>query len=109
MTSAEIWKDVPEFEGLYQVSSLGRVKSVGRVTKRIVNGKVFTQLTKEKIRKTSYSSAALCEKQVLEIKRKLALGATHSTLAGEYGVSVGAISNISASRTWRHLAGRVSC
>lgn len=26
----EIWKDIPEYEGLYQVSSLGRVKSLAR-------------------------------------------------------------------------------
>ena len=26
----EIWKDVPEYEGVYQVSSLGRVKSLAR-------------------------------------------------------------------------------
>ena len=26
---SEIWKDVPGFEGLYQVSSLGNVKSLG--------------------------------------------------------------------------------
>lgn len=26
----EIWKDVEEFEGLYQVSNLGRVKSLKR-------------------------------------------------------------------------------
>lgn len=27
----EIWKDVVGYEGYYQVSNLGRVKSVGRV------------------------------------------------------------------------------
>lgn len=26
----EIWRDIPEYEGLYQVSNLGRVKSVDR-------------------------------------------------------------------------------
>ena len=26
----EIWKDVPNYEGLYQVSNLGRVKSLDR-------------------------------------------------------------------------------
>lgn len=38
----EIWKDIKGYEGLYQVSNLGRVKSLG-------NGK-------EKIRKTNISS-----------------------------------------------------
>ena len=26
----EIWKDIPNYEGLYQVSNLGRVKSLDR-------------------------------------------------------------------------------
>lgn len=28
--SNEIWRDIPEYEGLYQVSNLGRVKSLGK-------------------------------------------------------------------------------
>lgn len=31
---AEIWKDIQGYEGLYQVSNLGRVKSLGRNVKR---------------------------------------------------------------------------
>lgn len=34
----EIWKDIPEYEGLYQVSNMGRVKSIprkGKVTETI--------------------------------------------------------------------------
>lgn len=30
----EIWKDIKGFEGFYQVSSLGRVKSLDRVIER---------------------------------------------------------------------------
>ncbi len=42
----EIWKDINEYEGLYQVSNLGRLKSIGRyiVTgnrKRFMNGKIL--------------------------------------------------------------------
>ena len=33
----EIWKDIPGYENLYQVSNLGRVKSLERIVKRIVN------------------------------------------------------------------------
>lgn len=29
----EIWKDIEGYEGLYQVSNYGRVKSLGRFTK----------------------------------------------------------------------------
>ena len=28
---AEVWKDVPEFIGIYQVSNFGRVKSLDRI------------------------------------------------------------------------------
>ena len=30
----EVWKDIPEYEGLYQISDLGRVKALER---RIIN------------------------------------------------------------------------
>lgn len=42
---SEIWKDIPGFEGLYQVSDLGRVKSL---PKQIWNGKGY-YISKEKI------------------------------------------------------------
>lgn len=29
----EIWKDIPQFEGLYQVSNMGRVRSLSRTVK----------------------------------------------------------------------------
>lgn len=45
--SKEIWKDIPEYEGLYKVSSFGRVKSIPRLIKR--NNGVF--LTKTKLLK----------------------------------------------------------
>ena len=30
MENEEIWKDIPEYEGLYQVSNYGNVKSLAR-------------------------------------------------------------------------------
>lgn len=36
----EIWKDIPEYEGLYQVSNLGRIKSLPRY-KTLYSKKVF--------------------------------------------------------------------
>lgn len=35
----EIWKDIEGFEGLYQISTYGRVKSLGRYVERIRCGK----------------------------------------------------------------------
>ena len=32
----EIWKDIPNYEGIYKVSNLGRVKSLGRRGKDVV-------------------------------------------------------------------------
>lgn len=36
----EIWKDIPEYEGFYQSSNLGRIRSLDRVSKRIRGGKI---------------------------------------------------------------------
>lgn len=40
--TTEIWKDIPGYEGLYQVSNLGRVKSLER-TKNGINGCIKIQ------------------------------------------------------------------
>ena len=42
----EIWKDIPEYEGLYQVSNLGNVKSLNRYVKTCGNA---TRFVEEKI------------------------------------------------------------
>ena len=34
----EIWKDIPDYEGIYQVSNLGRIKSLDRYVKRGKSG-----------------------------------------------------------------------
>ena len=65
----EIWKDVVGYEGLYQVSNLGRIKSLCRITK-IPNAK---RIEKEKILKLSkgkdgYLYFDLCKNS--KIKRK---------------------------------------
>ena len=44
----EIWRDVPNYEGIYQVSSLGRVKSLSRI--KLNKGK-YPYTSKEKILK----------------------------------------------------------
>ena len=46
----EIWKDIEGYEGKYQISNKGRVKSLGRVIYRKDSNKV-ARFTKDKIRK----------------------------------------------------------
>ena len=56
MSTKEIWKDIPEYEGYYQVSNLGRVKSLSRL--RFNNGGKFT--SKEKILKAGTTDGYFC-------------------------------------------------
>ena len=53
----EIWKDIEGYEGLYQVSNLGRVKTVERISvvKDVVHG-TYSRKLKEKIKKLSLDS-----------------------------------------------------
>ena len=44
----EVWKDVPNYEGLYQVSNFGKVKSLKRKTK---NSETTFRIVKEKVLK----------------------------------------------------------
>lgn len=59
-TETEIWKDIFGYEGLYQVSSLGRVKSMWYGKEKILkptengNGYLFVWLSKDGKRKMCY-------------------------------------------------------
>jgi len=50
----EIWKDIPNYEGLYQASNLGRVKSLPRKIKQKNNS---FKITKERIIKQGIGSS----------------------------------------------------
>lgn len=56
MNQQEIWKDIPNYEGLYQVSNLGRVKSLDRVVER--NG--IPMILKGRILKTPVNKCGYC-------------------------------------------------
>lgn len=62
----EVWKDIPSYEGLYQASSLGRLRSLDRFTSRgfYLRGAIIVQST----RKDDYLNTALTTK---DKKRKL--------------------------------------
>ena len=36
----ETWKDIPGYEGLYQVSNLGRIKRFLKTSERIISGEI---------------------------------------------------------------------
>lgn len=61
MRNNEIWKDVPNYEGLYQASNFGRIKSLPRV----VNFGCAYRLTKERFLKggivSGYLDVGLCK------------------------------------------------
>lgn len=50
MLMDEVWKDVLGYEGLYQVSNLGRVKGVDRIIECLWNGKMVYKPYKGKIK-----------------------------------------------------------
>ncbi|PFS74288.1 hypothetical protein COK56_25455 [Bacillus cereus] len=51
----EVWKDIEDYEGKYQVSSLGRVKSLDRIVRhsgnheRIQHGKILKVIVTSKL------------------------------------------------------------
>lgn len=55
----EIWRDIPEYDGLYQVSNLGRVKSVARLVKRRHVSWVKEKILKQAKNQLEYHFVAL--------------------------------------------------
>ncbi|KQC33993.1 hypothetical protein AAU57_12115 [Nonlabens sp. YIK11] len=59
----ESWKDIKGYEGLYQVSSIGRVKSLDRFVSRKNHQTYFKgKILKHRSRKDGYYHVALCKK-----------------------------------------------
>ena len=54
MSNIEIWKDIPGYEGMYQVSDMGNVKSLGR---EVLRNDEYPIKIKEKILKPGLSSS----------------------------------------------------
>lgn len=51
----EVWKDIPGYEGLYQVSTTGEVRSLN------YNGTSETKLLKQSTNKKGYKRVVLCK------------------------------------------------
>lgn len=64
MIQEEIWKDIPEYEGMYQVSNLGRVKSLPRtITYRDGRKGLFKEtILKQGISRKGYLKVYLSKK-----------------------------------------------
>ena len=50
-----MFKDIPGYEGLYQVSDTGKVKSLSRITTYMLNGKEVRRTERERLLKASLS------------------------------------------------------
>lgn len=65
----EIWKDINGYEGLYQVSSFGQVKSLGRITESKNQTKTFNFRRKEIMLRQCINHKGYCA-VVLQKKQK---------------------------------------
>lgn len=65
----EVWKDIPNYEGMYQVSNLGRVKSLERFVYFNDTGRtVKERILATRLNKSGYSISALCKGNKMEGK-----------------------------------------
>lgn len=72
--SEEVWKDICNYEGLYQASNMGRIRSLdryketnGRYRKMIV--KIKGVILKQSINHDGYNEVVLCKKGISKTKR----------------------------------------
>lgn len=68
MSMEEIWKDIQGYEGLYQVSNLGRIKRI-RFINNVTNKPQDKFLSMKKIDNLGYQTVALCKDGQIKYKR----------------------------------------
>ena len=65
----EVWKDIPGYEGRYQASSWGRIRSVDHYVTRLVKGRIL----RPRIRKEGYPIVTLSGVGPKDVHRLVAL------------------------------------
>ena len=97
MIKKEIWKDIPGYEGLYQVSNIGRVKSLGRMVKHSSGGyrTVRERILKPNVDNHGYLQVGLsknCKIKTIKIHQLVAIGFLNHKPSG-YNIVVDHIDN----------------
>lgn len=76
----EIWKDIEGYNGIYQISNLGRVRSLGSTKNKIETGKIYSS-TREVERKFCISHT--CVSDCCNGKQKTAGGFHWEFIGGD--------------------------
>lgn len=79
LNDLEIWKDIPNYEGLYQASNYGKIKSLERTIMR-KNGKPYFQkehIMKQYLRKDGYLYVVLSKNGISKCKNVHKIIAKH--------------------------------
>lgn len=63
---SEIWKDIPGYEGIYQISSLGRIKSLERKIKTSKGERIVKEKIKKLETNGKYILIKLCKNSIIE-------------------------------------------
>ncbi|WP_093021208.1 NUMOD4 domain-containing protein [Sphingobium sp. YR768] len=82
MTTPEEWRDIPGWEGLYQASSLGRIRSLPRnVVRGSIRGRTKIRILTAGIKSTGYPHVTLTagESEVTIAVHRLVCSAFHGT------------------------------
>jgi hypothetical protein len=93
----EIWKDIPNYEGHYQVSNLGRVKSLKFNKKKILRANIAAK---------GYLAVSLCKgsfKQTIKVHALVAAAFLGHMPDGTYKIVVDHINNIKTDNRLENL------
>jgi hypothetical protein len=93
----EIWRDIPEYKGLYQASNMGKIRSLDRYVNNQANGKA-KRLAKGRVLKT-FTAGAGYEYVVLSVNQNKKKVAVHRLVAQAFlGVSELTVNHINENK-----------